>query len=91
MDNEYLSAARSFIAQNAGGTELGDDDDIFAIGAVSSLFAVQLVMWIERTFGISVQAADLDIANFRTIGDTGRFIASRAAAGRRVPGQRVPG
>ncbi|MEV4847858.1 phosphopantetheine-binding protein [Micromonospora matsumotoense] len=43
------------------------DQDIFAIGAVSSLFAMQLVVFLERTFGVSIGGADLRLDNFRTI------------------------
>lgn len=43
------------------------DQDIFATGAVSSLFAMQLVVFLEKTFGVSIGGADLRLDNFRTI------------------------
>jgi acyl carrier protein len=47
--------------------ELGLDDDIFASGFVNSLLAMQLVTFVEKEFGITVENDDLDIDNFRTI------------------------
>ncbi|MBN1050261.1 phosphopantetheine-binding protein [Clostridium botulinum] len=44
-----------------------DDEDIFELGFVNSLFAMQLVMFIEKEFGVSISNEDLDLKNFRTI------------------------
>ncbi|MFG2004656.1 acyl carrier protein [Spirillospora sp. NPDC048911] len=41
--------------------------DLFASGVVSSLFAMELVVFVEGTFGITVEGADLAIDNFRTL------------------------
>lgn len=78
MTDDFRSTIRAFILEHARGAELDDDQDIFATGGVSSLFAVQLVIWIERSFGISVEAADLNIANFRTIRDVIGFVEARS-------------
>jgi methoxymalonate biosynthesis acyl carrier protein len=43
------------------------DEDLFASGVVSSLFAMELVVYVESTFGIGIGGADLTIANFRTV------------------------
>ena len=75
---DHVSIVREFIRKHVQGVELADDQDIFATAGVSSLFAVQLVVWVERTFGISVRPADLDIDNFRTVHDVARFVSSRA-------------
>lgn len=45
----------------------GIDEDLFASGAVSSLFAMELVVHLEQTFGITVVGPDLMMDNFRTI------------------------
>ncbi|GCD98550.1 acyl carrier protein [Embleya hyalina] len=41
--------------------------DLFASGAVSSLFAMELVVFVESTFGIAVEGPDLALDNFRTL------------------------
>ena len=47
--------------------ELQDDDDIFSLGFVNSLFAMQLVMFVEKEFQLKVQDDDLLIDNFRSV------------------------
>jgi acyl carrier protein len=80
MTDDIAKTVRTFIGDHVQDGELGDDHDIFATGSVSSLFAVQLVMWVERTFAVVVHPADLDIENFRTVNHVVRFVESRRAA-----------
>lgn len=42
------------------------DMDVFGSGGLSSLFAMELVVHLERTYGLSVRGADLQMENFRT-------------------------
>ena len=58
---------RNFLAKHFQNIELQSDQDIFALGFVNSLFAMQLVMFVEKEFGITVEDGDLDIDNFRSI------------------------
>lgn len=58
---------RGFLATSFRDYDLRDDEDIFALGFVNSLFAMQLVGFVEQEFGITVDNEDLDIDNFRTI------------------------
>ena len=58
---------RQFLARFFQNYDLKDDEDIFALGFVNSLFAMQLVLFVERTFNITIDNEDLDIDNFRTI------------------------
>lgn len=43
------------------------DVDLFASGVVSSLFAMELVAFVENTFGVSVSGKELALDNFRTV------------------------
>jgi methoxymalonate biosynthesis acyl carrier protein len=43
------------------------ETDLFASGSVTSLFAMELVVFLERTFDVAVTGADLSLANFRTV------------------------
>ena len=67
METEIKAKIRQFLAQHFRDYDLQDDEDIFALGFVNSLFAMQLVMFVEEEFGIIVEDDDLDIDNFRTI------------------------
>jgi len=41
--------------------------DLFASGLVSSLFAMELILHLEETYGIELAGDDLQLGNFRTI------------------------
>lgn len=43
------------------------DVDLFATRAVSSLFAMELVVFMESTFDIAIEGPDLVLDNFRTV------------------------
>jgi methoxymalonate biosynthesis acyl carrier protein len=43
------------------------DVDLFSSGLVSSLFALELVMYLENAFGVTLEGPDLTLDNFRTI------------------------
>ncbi|WP_221357979.1 acyl carrier protein [Streptomyces beigongshangae] len=60
----------------------GTGTDLFASGGLSSLFAMELVVHLEKSFGVSVRGADLRLDNFRTVASmTGLVERLRAAAG----------
>jgi methoxymalonate biosynthesis acyl carrier protein len=71
---EQINVIRQFVHSNLNGAEISDREDIFASGYVNSLFVVQLVMFVEQTFGIQVVGDDLDIRNFQTIEDIDRLV-----------------
>jgi methoxymalonate biosynthesis acyl carrier protein len=65
--NEKKVKIKQFLTRFFRKHELGDDEDIFLSGFVNSLFAMQLVMFIEKDFSIKIDNKDMDIENFRTI------------------------
>jgi acyl carrier protein len=64
--DEILEQTKSFLAQFIN-VSVADDEDLFASGLVNSLFAMQLVLFIEKEFSIKVENEDLDYDNFRTL------------------------
>ncbi len=58
---------REFLSRFLRDHQLADDEDIFATGYVNSMFAMQLVQFVEQTFGIAVESDDLEIDNFRSV------------------------
>jgi acyl carrier protein len=56
-----------FISRFVRNHDLQPHDDIFAMGFVNSLFAMQLVLFVEQEFGITVEDEDLELDNFRTV------------------------
>ncbi len=71
------SSVRRFIAKAFKGRSLEDGEDIFATGFVNSLFAMELVTFIEGTFGITVESEDLDLDNFRSVASVADFVARK--------------
>ena len=65
---------RGFILSSIAVAELDDDDDLFESGIVNSLFAVQLMTFIEKTFAIEMGMDDLDIENFKSLNATTAFV-----------------
>jgi acyl carrier protein len=59
--------------------ELKDDDDVFLLGFVNSLLAMQLVAFVEKEFGITVADDDLELDNFRSINAIASLVERRQA------------
>ncbi|MFJ5049833.1 phosphopantetheine-binding protein [Streptomyces sp. NPDC088719] len=57
--------------------DLKDDDDIFELGFVSSMFAMQLVSFVEHEFGITVENEDLELEYFRSISALDAFVTRK--------------
>jgi methoxymalonate biosynthesis acyl carrier protein len=47
--------------------EYTPDEDLFARGGISSLFAMELVLHLEQQFGVAVPGPELTMDNFRTV------------------------
>ena len=68
METEAIrQKTKAFIQVHFKTYELQDDDDIFSLGFVNSMFAMQLVMFVEKEFQLKVQDDDLLIDNFRSV------------------------
>ena len=77
---EIKQALREFILRSVRVPGLGDDDDLFESGVVNSLFAVQLMTFVEKKFAIEVAEEDLELENFRSLNATTGFVLRKNAA-----------
>lgn len=68
---------KQFLIDSSGISDINNETEIFASGIVNSLFAIQLIMFIEKTFDISINIADLDFENFSSINTITNFIESK--------------
>lgn len=73
MEN-IKESTRNFLAKNFKNYDLKDDEDIFSLGFVNSLFAMQLVMFIEKEFKVTVDNEDLDLKNFKSINSIAELV-----------------
>ena len=66
-DETNKAKIKVFISSAIPNYDLQVDDDIFALGFVNSLFAMQLVMFVEKEFSFTVEDEDLDLENFKSV------------------------
>jgi methoxymalonate biosynthesis acyl carrier protein len=69
---------RNYILENVSIPSLDDDFDIFEAGIVNSLFAIELMTFLEKAFSIKVTMEDLDMANFKSVNATSQFVQSKS-------------
>lgn len=71
---------RAFLAEHIrDAASVSDDADLFGSGLVNSLFAMQLVMFVEGDFGLTVDNEDLDIDNFRSVDAIAALVVRKSA------------
>ena len=80
-ENGIKETVRRFILSSINVADLSDDDNLFETGLVNSLFAVQLMTFIEKTFAIEVRMEDLDIENFKSLNAAAAFVARKNGTG----------
>lgn len=78
-EQEIRGRVREFVSRFVRGHDLADGEDIFATGFVNSMFAMQLVQFVETTFGITCESDDLDLDNFRSVDALTAFVRRKQA------------
>lgn len=78
---DIKETVKSFLQQRIGeDVAFGYEDDIFKLGLVNSLFALELVVFLENTFKITVENEDLDLNNFSAVANIEKFIQKKISA-----------
>lgn len=73
MNRENISEKKlkvflgKFFGKKKNVEALGDDDNFFELGFVNSLFAMQLITFIETEFDVVIDVVELDMDNFNTV------------------------
>jgi len=80
-EEEIRARLREFVARFLRGHDLRDGEDLFATGYVNSMFAMQLVQFVESSFGVACESEDLEIDNFRSIDALTAFVQRKLGAG----------
>jgi methoxymalonate biosynthesis acyl carrier protein len=68
-----------FLESRFPDVEIPDTEDIFSLGFVNSLFAMELVMFIEKNFGVTIPNEELRLDNFRTVKSMAELVERRMA------------
>jgi len=58
---------RAFLNKYIQTTELTDEDNFFEKKLVNSLFAMQLVTFLEKEFNLIIENEELNLENFRNV------------------------
>lgn len=75
-----MEKTREFLGQFISETDIDPDLDLFESGLVNSLFAMQLLLFVESEFAVQVTDEDLDLKNFRSLSAVSAFVMSKMAA-----------
>lgn len=74
---ETREKVRKFIKRSVGDKPFDDSVNIFEEGLVNSLFIMQLVLFIEDEFEISVKNEDLTLENFKSVDSIVKLVESK--------------
>jgi len=69
-----------FLGQFITDTDIDPDLNLFESGLVTSLFAMQLLLYVEQEFAIQVTNEDLDVKNFHSLNAVTDFVMRKIAA-----------
>jgi methoxymalonate biosynthesis acyl carrier protein len=78
MESTIKEKIKVFLSKFIQSDDLQDDQDIFSLGFINSLFAMQLVLFVENEFGIAIENEDLNIDNFKTIISITKLVEQKA-------------
>jgi methoxymalonate biosynthesis acyl carrier protein len=67
MSEDARTAIRGFISSSFPHTSVIDDQDLFELGFVNSLFTLELLTFIENRFGVHVRNEDMRQENFHSV------------------------
>jgi methoxymalonate biosynthesis acyl carrier protein len=67
----------NFLSRHLPTDKLGEEDSIFTSGLVNSLFAMQLVLFVEKEFGIQIENEDLELHNFHSVNAISQLVARK--------------
>ena len=76
-EKKVRETVTKFLLSSINIANLNNDDNLFESGIVNSLFAVQLMTFLEKTFVLEIGMDDLDIENFKSVNATTAFVVRK--------------
>lgn len=74
---DYVVANFLYMRRNQS---LGEDESLLHTGVIGSLGVMELVGWVEQTFGVTVDPSEITEQHFDTVRGIARFISSKQNA-----------
>jgi acyl carrier protein len=69
-----VDKTRLFLKRYIGSKNIDANEEIFSTGMVNSLFAMQLILFLEKEFEIKIENEDLDLMNFNSLNSIAKFV-----------------
>ena len=80
-EQNVLEQARDFVVENfmymRKVKTIGDEESLLRTGVISSLGMMEVVEWVESTFGVSVDPDEITEQNFDTLRGIARFVSAK--------------
>lgn len=73
---KIMEKLMNYVKKSTNAANLGVDDDIFESGIAHSLFAMQLILFIEKEFDVELEDEDLDFEKIKTIREVAKLVES---------------
>lgn len=76
---------KQFILKNlyfAEDNSLGDDDSFLETGVVDSTGVMELVAFVQKEFGVTVETQDIVVDNFDSVSKVARYVRRKTAHSR---------
>ena len=71
---EHRDEIMKFFVEKGVAGDLKYEDDLFAGGYVNSLFALEIIVFLEKTFKIKIKNKEITEENFRTINNIAELV-----------------
>ncbi|MFE0775947.1 acyl carrier protein [Streptomyces sp. NPDC058861] len=84
-DGDVRARITAYLARFLPVRGLSDDEDIFGLGYVSSVFGLELLAFVEEEFGVATGRDDLDLEDFRSVGALVAFVGARTSGTAAAP------
>lgn len=78
---ETKAKIKTYFSRFLDNHDLQDNEDIFALG-FTSMFSMQLVLFLEQEFQIVVETEDLDLDNLKTVNSLATLVEAKKSLNR---------
>jgi acyl carrier protein len=76
LEQELTQKIHGYIAEHVD-ESFDNDTEIFEEGIVNSLFAIQLMTFLEKEFAIKITMDDLDMDNYKSVNAIAKFVLNK--------------
>jgi len=93
MPPDVKESIRVFIlayAASHGLTELKDDEPILTTNIIDSLGSFEMILFLEKTFSLKIEDADMNPDNFQTLNHVERFVLGKLGNTESTPKDHAP-